>query len=653
MKQEIYSPIQLLYRTFSCVVLLCLLIAAPASLRAQEEKAGQVQVINGRIEQGEVMFYVLPDLQQDDTLYAYIQHESGNLDPALLLATPDMITENLRQDLRAEMNSLVSTGTDPSEAMAQVLLSFFLTGDDNGGQDSAATIEFSIPEDGDYLLLALGTPVNDTFGDYELIVGINEPLVASGKGQPTGDEIAFLDKEASGIATAVQEISAELTAEHPERFYVLNNLTEGDTIVAYVEATAGDLIPQLKLQDYSGRTLRNSNTTQRQNSATFEFPAGDVIDNYRITVTACCEDTELTSGEFRLLVGINEPAVLSGTAPAVGRKVLQDPQTVRISASLEQITGVDQKAENYGAVYRLEMRWNDPGQAFSPDECRCQLKTFTGSGFSKLVSAENFRWPEFNIFNQQDNRWIQNQGIIIQANGDMTYFERFTTTLQAPDFDFRAFPFDTQAFFLRVDSLYPENYVLFDGPVELSKMGDQLGEEEWQVVKWGTSVDSVEGLGVAPSSRFSFGFESRRHLNFYIMRIFLPTILIIVVSYFTFFLQDYSKRIDVNSGNLLVFVAFNFTISGELPRLGYLTFLDAMLAGVFVITALVVAFNVFLRRLELTGKQDLAKKIDAYTLWVYPVAYLIGGAILTIDFLLPEYWDRIVSTINWAMTTSA
>ena len=404
----------------------------------------------------------------------------------------------------------------------------------------------------------------------------------------------------------------------------------------------------LKLEDYSGRILRNSNTTQRQTSAAFEFPVANVTDNYRITVTACCGEIGSTAGTYRLLVGINEPAVLSGAAPEAGRKVLQGAQVVDISASLEQISGVDQKAENYEAVYSLEMRWHDPNQAFSPDECRCLFKTFTGAGLNKLVGDENFRWPEFNIYNQQNNRWIQNQGIIVQSNGDMTYFERFTTTLQAPDFDFRAFPFDTQKFFLRVDSLFPENYFVFNGPKELSQVGDQLGEEEWEIINWDTSVESLPGLGITPSSRFSFDFESRRHLNFYIMRIFLPTILIIIVSYFTFFLKDYSKRIDVNSGNLLVFVAFNFTVSGDLPRLGYLTFLDAMLAGVFVITALVVAFNVYLRRLELNGKAERARKIDSYTLWIYPVAYLIGGAILTISFLLPSYWERILTTLGIA-----
>ncbi len=644
MKKKTRFPVRSLFQTLSLGILLCLLIAAPFSLHAQDEP--QVQRLTGRIEIGEVMRYELPDLQQGDTLYAYMRNQSGNLDPALLLVTPDKVTENMREVIRTETETLVDSGVDPIEALVQILLANSLDADDNRGEDSDAAIEFPIPEDGDYILLALGTPMNETFGDYELIVGINEPLVLSGKGQPTGDEIAFLDKESSGIATAVQEINGSLTAEFSERFATFNDLSEGDIIYAYVEATSGDLIPLLRLEDYSGRTLRSPNIVQRQKSAMFEFVVGDVIDNYQIALTACCEDTEQTAGDFRLLVGINEPAVLDGQAAPVGRQVIKGAQPVVISANLQQITGVDQQAENYGGVYVLEMRWHDPDQAFSPDECRCQFKTFFGSGFSSLVSDENFRWPEFTIFNQQDNRWIQSQGIVIKANGDMTYVERFTTTLQAPDFDFTAFPFDTQRFFLHVDSLFPENFFVFEGPVELSELGDQLGEEEWAVTGYGTEVSSQEGLSTVPSSRFSFGFEAHRHLNFYIMRIFLPTILLIVVSYFTFFLKDYSKRIDVNSANLLVFVAFNFTISDDLPRLGYLTFLDAMMAGVFAITAMVIVFNVFLRRLELTGKEDLAHKIDGYTLWAYPVAYLIGGAILTIFFLLPDYWDSILMKLG-------
>jgi hypothetical protein len=78
----------------------------------------------------------------------------------------------------------------------------------------------------------------------------------------------------------------------------------------------------------------------------------------------------------------------------------------------------------------------------------------------------------------------------------------------------------------------------------------------------------------------------------------------------------------------LLFIAFNFTIAGELPRLGYLTLLDVILISTFVITGLVIVFNVILKRLEAAGREALAQRVDRFTIWLYPVAYLVAFAVV-------------------------
>ena len=160
-----------------------------------------------------------------------------------------------------------------------------------------------------------------------------------------------------------------------------------------------------------------------------------------------------------------------------------------------------------------------------------------------------------------------------------------------------------------------------------SDVGTRLGEEQWLITGHDTGITTETDTTDFPTSRFTFQFHASRHLDYYVYRIFTPILIIVFVSWFAFFLRDYGKRIDVAGANLLLFIAFNFTIGNDLPRLGYLTFLDTFLLTAFVITSLVFLLAVYMKRMETDGKTELAHRIDAHVMWLYPVAYLLGTAL--------------------------
>ena len=609
----------------AALLLILLLVGYQETAVAQEEPA-RIQVETGVISPGQFYWYNLPDLKSGQTLAIHLQGTSGNLDPIMGLVEGAADTKAVERNYKAVIQQAVVDGRDPLIAANEAADRFFLIWDDDSGEGLSAAFTYEIPADGDYHLIlsnAFTVLGQATFGDYELVMGLDVPAGTDLAGAgAVGDPFASLDLNASFSSQMVEEFMGSITPEEIQETLDLHELRVGDTIYAYVEATSGDLKPELTLLNYADKPLRIANANGQSGSAALEYTIEDRGRGLAIRILGCCKDNH-TSGDYRLLVGINAPELLTGEASPTTVNVIKEPIPVAIGIKLQQIVEVDEQNEFFTAVASMQMEWDDPALAFSPDECDCTFRVYTDNDFAQFQSDTGDHWPEFTIYNQQGNRWTQNRVAVIWQDGHALYFERFSTNLQV-DFDFRRYPFDNEDFVIKIDSIFPENFYYFTDLEGYSEISSDNGEDEFILGEIHTEVTSEQASTKSTTSRFTFSFGGPRHLDYYIFQIFVPIFLILGVLWVTFFLRDYVLRIEVASANLFVFIAFSFSLADNYPRLGYLTFLDAAMIMTFGISTLVIVYNVFLKRLDLKGQGELANRIDNVFDWIYPITLILS-----------------------------
>lgn len=306
------------------------------------------------------------------------------------------------------------------------------------------------------------------------------------------------------------------------------------------------------------------------------------------------------------------------------------PIEVQTGLKVLRISQVNSQDENFTVLSSLRMDWTDPGLAFSPDSCNCTVKLYSDKEVDRFLADVQSRWPAFTFFNQLGNRWVQSRAAAIWPDGRARYAENFNTTFQA-DFNFRKYPFDTQTFPIYLDLVYPTTAYSMTVLPGYSVVDPEHGEDEFIISNFTTTVSTVTPSGAdTPVSRLTFSFTAPRHLNYCFLQVFLPIVLIILISWFTFFLCDYTRRIEAAAANILLFIAFSFSLAGDYPRLGYITFLDAIMAVTFVVNVLVLLYNVRMKQLENQDRAAQAERIDKVLDWVYPLFYiaLIGSVAL-------------------------
>jgi hypothetical protein len=622
----------LLHRLRFLLVLAWLLGLALDSMAAPAHAAARVQEVTGHLDMQESLIYELPQLRKGETLYINAEGTSGNLDPSVGLLKPAIDVATAREQFRKERENILADQPDSPQALAPLFEKYFLAWDDDSGPGYAARLKVVIPADGNYRLVLGSSPLRPSFGDYRLLLGLDAPQVLGDKTTSTVDTLARLMQAVWQGSRRIEEVSGTLPPGQGSTMVELQRIFSGETLSAVLEVSPGATAPELVLYDYGDKPLAAASAGTQDNRVTLQYTFDEKDENPRLRVRRppVAKDAAI---DFHLLAGVNAPDVLTGQSAPVGKPVVRPVTPVEIGLRMDQVTGVDQRSENFGVVVSLLLKWQDPMLAFDPESCKCRLKIFNGDAFSQFVLAQATDWPDFVLFNQQGNRWSQKRLATVYPDGRVSYLERFGATLQAADFRFHRFPFDTQNFSIRIDLVEPAWDYAFRELKGFSEVGKRLGEEEWLVTGFDTRITTETDTVDFPTSSFSFRFQATRHLDYYVYRIFLPIVIIVLVSWFGFFLRDYGKRVDVAGANLLLFIAFNFTISNDLPRLGYLTFLDTFLVTAFVITSMVFLLAVYMKRMETDGKTALAHRIDAYVIWLYPVAYLLGTT-LTLWFYL-------------------
>ncbi|NJD58809.1 MAG: hypothetical protein C3F13_06790 [Anaerolineales bacterium] len=593
-----------------------------------------IQEVNGTLAPDQVDVFLVEKLQKGQTLDVFMENISGNLDPFVGVLIDGQNLNNTLEKYKKEVTTLVANSTTPLLELPALRDKYLLAWDDDSGPGYSAALSFTVPEMGDYYLIAsssLSAAGRTTSGSYRLLLGINSPNVLDGTVESTDAVIAVQD-QAVLETQLIQTMSGNLGGENPQTTVRLSDVKPGDTLYINLQAASGNLKPILILRDYGNKPVNATNLNGQASSPKIEQNFPDGGQNFTLDIQAAMINGETTSGDYQLQVGLNAPDVLLGQVQANTESLLKLAIPVKVGFKLQQIVNIDQPNEIMYDVGTLKLEWTDPALAFNPDECNCTTKIYTENDFNKFLADVNGNWPDFTFFNQQGNRWTQNRIVEIASNGHATYGERFTTNFQL-NFDWTAYPFDKQDFYIYVDMFYPEDRYVFVPMENFNAIDPENGEDEFVLNGFDTQISTVTSSRIMPTSRFAFHFSAPRHLDYYVFRVFIPILLIIIVSYITFFLKDYSRRIEIATGNLLLFIAFSFSLGDNYPRMGYLTFMDAIMAITFIINTIVVAMNVYFKWLEQNDQREKADRLEAPMNYIYPLAYLLSFGLTALVFL--------------------
>ena len=317
---------------------------------------------------------------------------------------------------------------------------------------------------------------------------------------------------------------------------------------------------------------------------------------------------------------------------------------------VEDIDRVDGKRLEFDSLYTLYVYWKDPRVAdvlkkFDAYEdtnvpawlCDYEARTVWGESrklFDPVVEFYNRKSnPDFA---QGRADWVE-----IFSNGTVQMRVRDTATFKAK-FDFKKFPFDEQIFSFLIYPEFPSSKMIFVAEPLMEEYKKNLyvveGEDginipEWKVTTVDYYIDRYKE-GDYEYQGFIVEIGAERVTNYYIFKIIIPIILILSISWSVFWIDraQIEAKANITIVALLSLIAYNLIMDDVIPKLDYLTFMDAFIFLSYLYTgaATILCIYSFYRYKKYKRKINL---VDYYAKLLGPISYFVGIFLCSILYL--------------------
>ena len=303
------------------------------------------------------------------------------------------------------------------------------------------------------------------------------------------------------------------------------------------------------------------------------------------------------------------------------------PTIVGAGFYVNDIRGIDPVTNQFKFRGYIRVLWCDPRLSFDPKVEGRSERIFMGEHAERERARMWF--PSGYPVNRVGELGSSERILRIRHDGTVEQSINVSVLLSS-QYDLRRFPFDRQTLELQVESfVWDRDHLQFTHDESISGFSEGIAIPEWNI---DAVIGQVKDVSVmrsnTPFSRYVLEVEITRKPGFYLWKVFLPLVVIVALSWSVFWMTDerFSSRSRISSTGVLTIVAYQFVFAKDLPRLGYLTLLDQIMIGSFILLAVTVFESLLVDRASQTDPLK-AIQIDRTSRWLFPVVYatLLGA----------------------------